>query len=220
MGVWRADRFYKMFNVLEKIIIWALAVIAKFKYAGIFLTMSLESAAIPIPSEVVLPFSGFLASSGRLNFWLIITVATLANLTGAIAIYLVGFYGGRTLLERYGRYVLVHKDEIAKMDSWLGKHGAGVAFFSRLLPGIKTFSSLIIGAGKINFRKFFFYTLAGSFVWNLPLTYLGFAAGNNWDFLRPYFRKFDFVILAAIIVAVILFVFKHVHKLKKLRRHP
>lgn len=197
-----------------------MGLVDKFGYWGIFLMMTLESAAIPIPSEVVLPFSGFLASSGHLYFWLVVFVATLANLTGATIIYFVGFFGGRAILERYGKYVLISAESISRMDRWLARYEAHVAFFSRLLPGVRTFSSLLIGAGKINFKKFLWYTLAGSFIWNLPLTYVGFITGNNWDFLRPYFQKFELVILAAILIVAILFVFRQVHKFRKFNRHP
>jgi membrane protein DedA with SNARE-associated domain len=106
------------------------------------------------------------------------------------------------------------------MDGWLERYGAHTAFFSRLLPGVRTFSSLVIGAGKVNFKKFFGYTLAGSFLWNLPLAYAGFVTGNNWEFLRPYFRKFELIILAAIVIALILLVFSRIHKIKKFREHP
>jgi membrane protein DedA with SNARE-associated domain len=192
----------------------------KFGYGGIFLTMALESAAIPIPSEIVLPFGGFLASGGSLSFWLVVLTATLANLAGGTAIYFVGLFGGRAILERYGKYVLVSSASISKMDHWLKHYGSHTAFFSRLLPGVRTFSSLVIGAGKVNFNKFFWYTLAGSFLWNLPLAYAGFAAGSHWNFLQPYFRKFELIILAAIIVAIILFIFKQVHKFRRFREHP
>lgn len=192
----------------------------KFDYWGIFFTMVLESAAIPIPSEVVLPFAGFLASSGHLHFWSVVFVATIANITGATIIYFVGLFGGRAILERYGKYVLVSSESISRMDRWLARYEAHVVFFSRLLPGVRTFSSLLIGAGKINFKKFICYTLAGSFIWNLPLAYVGFVAGNNWDLLRPYFQKFELVILAAIVIVVVLFVSRQIHKLRKFSKHP
>jgi len=207
-------------TIIEQIISWAVELVRISGYWGIFFTMILESAAVPIPSEVVLPFSGFLASSWHLHFWFIIIAATLANLIGATVIYFVGFFGGRAVLEHYGKYVLVSSESISKMDRWLARYEAHTAFFSRLLPGIRTFSSLLIGAGRINFKKFIFYTLAGSFIWNLPLTYVGFIAGNNWDFLRPYFQKFELIILAVAVIAVILFVFKQIHKLKKFSKHP
>jgi len=200
-----------LFTIIEQIINWALALVSKFGYGGIFFTMMLESAAIPIPSEVVLPFSGFLASSGRFSFWLIVFVATIANLTGVTIIYFVGFFGGRKILERYGKYLLISTESISKMDRWLDRYEAQVAFFSRLLPGVRTFSSLLIGAGKINFKKFICYTLAGSFIWNLPLTYVGLITGNNWNFLRPYFQKFELAILAAFLIIVIWFIFKKIY---------
>ncbi len=209
-----------MSTIIEQIVSWAVGLVDKFGYGGIFFTMALESAAIPIPSEVVLPFGGFLASSGHLHFWLVVFVATLANLTGATVIYFVGLFGGRAVLERYGKYVLVSAESISRMDNWLERYGAHTAFFSRLLPGVRTFSSLVIGAGRVSFGKFFGYTLAGSFLWNLPLAYAGLVAGNNWELLRPYFRKFELIILAAILIAVILFIFRQVHKFKKFSRHP
>ena len=141
--------------IIEQIISWALALVSKFGYGGIFFTMMLESAAIPIPSEVVLPFSGFLASSGRLNFWLVVFVATLANLAGSTILYWVGFFGGQPILEKYGKYALIHRDDIQKLDRWLKKYGAKLAFVSRLLPGIRTFSSIVLGTGRLNFNKFF-----------------------------------------------------------------
>jgi membrane protein DedA with SNARE-associated domain len=202
---------FTIFTIIEQIINWALALVSKFGYGGIFFTMMLESAAIPIPSEVVLPFSGFLASSGRFSFWLIVFVAAAANLTGATIIYFIGFFGGRTILERYGKYLLISTESISKMDRWLDRYEAQVAFFSRLLPGVRTFSSLLIGAGKINFKKFIFYTLAGSFIWNLPLAYVGLITGNNWNFLRPYFQKFELAILAAFLIIVIWFIFKKIY---------
>ncbi len=209
-----------MFTIVEQIISWAMGLVDKFGYWGIFFTMALESAAIPIPSEVVLPFGGFLASSGHLHFWLIVFVATLANLTGAVVIYFVGLFGGRAVLERYGKYVFISAESVLRMDNWLERYGAHTAFFSRLLPGVRTFSSLIIGAGRVNFGKFFGYTLAGSFLWNFPLVYAGLIAGKNWDFLRPYFQKFELVILAAILIVVILFVFRQIHKLRRFSEHP
>lgn len=121
--------------IIEQIISWALALVGKFGYWGIFFAMTLESAAIPIPSEIVLPFSGFLASSGHMYFWFVVIIATAANLIGATIIYLVGFFGGRVILERYGKYVLILPESISKMDRWLERYGAQTAFFSRLLPG-------------------------------------------------------------------------------------
>lgn len=204
-----------MFNILEKIVSWALSLISAFGYGGIFLTMGLESALVPIPSEIVLPFSGFLASTGRFNLWLVVAIATLANLTGALVVYWIGFWGGQPVLERYGRFFLIHKDDISKMDSWLEKYEARIAFFSRLLPGVRTFSSLIIGVSRVNVLKFITYTVAGSFIWNLGLAYIGFFAGEKWNFLVPYFRRFEIIIGLVIILGIIYFVYQHLKRFKR-----
>jgi membrane protein DedA with SNARE-associated domain len=201
--------------LLEQIISWALAIIAKFGYGGLFVTMGLESALIPIPSEVVLPFCGFLASSGKMNLWLVVIVATLANLVASILIFYVGYFGGRPLVRKYGKYVFIHEDDIERMDNWVGKNGEKVAFFSRLLPGVRGFSSLVLGVTKINFKKFFIFTFLGSFVWNLPLAYIGFITGKNWNLLHPYFQKFEFVILGLIIIALAIFIYKHIGRFRK-----
>lgn len=207
-----------MSSIIEQIITWALRLIDKFGYAGIFFTMMLESALIPIPSEVVLPFGGFLASSGQLNFWLVVLVATMANLFGSIILYIIGFFGGQPFLEKYGKYVLIHRDDIANLDHLLDKYGTKLAFFSRLLPGIRGFSSIVLGTGRLNFKKFFIYTLIGSFVWNLPLAYVGLVTGKNWNFLQPYFHKFELIIAALIIIAIAIFIFKHIRRFKRLNR--
>lgn len=201
-----------MTNFLEKILSWAVALVAKFGYGGIFLTMALESAAIPIPSEVVLPFAGFLASSGKLSFWLIILAASLANLTGAVAIYWVGVCGGRPLLKKYGHYLLISEYEISKVEKWMDHYQEKAAFISRLLPGVRTFSSLLFGAVRTNFKKFVGYTLAGSFLWNLALAYIGLVTGDRWGTLRPYFQKFELAIAAVILILIIIFLYRHFKK--------
>jgi membrane protein DedA with SNARE-associated domain len=201
-----------MIHLIEKIATWAVELIAKTGYTGLFVTMALESAAIPIPSEVVVPFGGFLASEGRFNFAWVVLVVTLANLTGSMLLYFAGVFGGRPLLERYGKYVLIHRADIEKMDFWLQKYGKRVAFFSRLLPGMRTFSSIVIGAGGIKFPIFFWYTLIGSLVWNLLWAYAGYLAGANWNQFQPYVRKFDFLIIFLIAAGIIYFVWRHIKK--------
>lgn len=202
-------------NILETIAGWGLDLVSNFGYGGLFLTMALESAAIPIPSEVVVPFGGFLASSGRFYFWLVVWVTTLGNLAGSLLLYFAGYYGGRPILEKYGKYVLVHRDDIDKMDHWLQNHGARVALFSRMIPGVRTFSSLVIGAGKVKVATFFWYTLLGSFGWNLLWAYAGFVAGSNWDQFQPYIRRFDYLIVGVIVIAAMIFAARHFREFKK-----
>ncbi|TSC91571.1 MAG: putative Protein dedA [Parcubacteria group bacterium Licking1014_17] len=204
-----------MGGILGSLASWALGVISHFGYAGIFVTQFLESALIPIPSEIVLPFSGFLAATGRFNFWLVMLAATLANTLGSSLIFLLGWYGGRPLVEKHGHFLFIHTDDILKVDKWAAKHGLWVAFVSRLLPGIRTVSGIALGSMRIPFWRFLLPTILGSFLWNLWLAYVGFKAGNNWEFLAPYFKKFEYVIIALIVIGLVWYVWRHIKKGKK-----
>ena len=203
-----------MEHLIEIIIHWALGLIEQFGYGGIGITQALESFLIPIPSEVVLPFGGFLASTGALAFWGVVAVATLGNMIGCLIGYVVGRHGGRPLLERYGRYVLVFPVDIIRFDDLIRRRGRTVAFIARVLPGVRTFSSVIIGSFNIRFSVFFWYTLVGSFLWNLPLAYVGYKVGKNWNFLRPYIHKFDILIVILGLVVVGYFLYHQIRKLK------
>jgi membrane protein DedA with SNARE-associated domain len=201
-----------MEHLIEIIVTWTLDVIETFGYYGIFFTQTLESIAFPIPSEIVLPFSGYLATTGTFSFWSVVIVATLANLLGSIIGYYIGATGGRYLLEKYGKYILISSDSIAKMDSLLQRRGELVAFIARMLPGIRTFSSIIIGSGKMRYSVFFWYTILGSFIWNLGLAYVGYKVGEEWNILQPYFHKIEIVIGVAIIGFVAWYVYTNVRK--------
>jgi membrane protein DedA with SNARE-associated domain len=176
-------------------------------YLGIFVTMAMESAALPIPSEIVMPFAGFVAFQGKLDFWGIIVAGTLGNLIGSILLYYVGLKGGRPALMRYGKYLLVSEREIKIAENWFRKFGSKVIFFSRMLPIVRTFVSLPAGAAKMDIKKFSFYTLVGSVPWNIALTYIGFVLGENWQQIEGAFRAFDLVIvgIGVIVLAYIVY---------------
>ena len=176
-------------------------------YLGIFVTMAMESAALPIPSEIVMPFAGFVAFQGKLDFWGIIVAGTLGNLIGSILLYYVGLKGGRPALMRYGKYLLVSEREIKIAEEWFRKFGSKVIFFSRMLPIVRTFVSLPAGAAKMDIKKFSFYTLVGSVPWNIALTYIGFVLGENWQQIEGAFRAFDLVIvgIGVIVLAYIVY---------------
>jgi len=196
-------------NLIETIVTWSLRQINVFGYGGLFLTMMLESMAIPIPSEVIVPFGGWLAASGRFSFWLVVVVTTLANLVGALILYFIGYYLGTAFLHRWGKYILVHPDDLRKLDSWLQRYGAPAAFIARLIPGTRTFSAVVFGAGETRLHTFVLYTFLGSFAWNLPWTYLGYKAGANWQKFQPYIRQIDYLIVAIILLLAIIYVFRH-----------
>lgn len=190
-----------MIELISYISEWALGIIERTGYAGIFVLSALESAAIPIPSEVVVPFSGFLAMSGKFSLWGVVGVATLANLAGSIALFLIGKSGGRRILEQYGKYVLIHKKDLDRADVWFNRHGVKAVFFSRMLPVVRTFISLPAGVAGMNVWKFSAFTFLGALPWNLVLAVVGYKAGENWNLLHNYFRKAD-VFIAILIIAL------------------
>lgn len=184
-------------------------------YGGIFVLMTLESALLPIPSEVTMPFAGFLAHGGHLNFWLVILVGTMGNLVGSLGAYAVGFFLEESvvlqLVRKYGKFILVSEHEYTRAVRWFATYGNPIAFFSRLLPAVRTFISLPAGLAEMNIWKFSFYTFLGSFIWSTFLTWIGFYLGVQWNSLEPYFRKFQLVIVVLLVVGVLWYVN---HKLK------
>ena len=189
-----------------------MSVIDKTGYVGVFVLSMLESAAIPIPSEVVVPFAGFLASSGRFGFWAVVFAATLANLAGSIVLFLIGRSGGRWILERYGKYVFIHQKDLDLGDRWFSKYGSAAVFFGRMLPVVRTFVSLPAGIAKMNFKKFTAFTFLGALPWNFMLALIGLKLGDNWEVLHPYFQKLNYGIVFLIVLAVVWYIVKHKHK--------
>ena len=165
--------------------------------------MMLESTLIPIPSEVVIPFAGFLAYMGEMNIWLIVLVSTFANLTGSIIAYVIGKYLGRGFIERYGKYVLLNMKHLELVERWFDKYGSLTVLFSRMLPVIRTYNALPAGMGKMNIFKFCLYTFLGSIPWNLALVFVGYLLKENWNTLERYSLYID--ILAILVVAAVIF---------------
>ncbi|OGZ58692.1 MAG: hypothetical protein A3F94_00720 [Candidatus Spechtbacteria bacterium RIFCSPLOWO2_12_FULL_38_22] len=183
-------------------------------YLGVTVLMVLESANIPIPSEIIMPFSGFLVTRGIFVLWLLIVVGALGNLVGSLLSYYLGVYGGRKFLEKYGRFIFIHKRDIELADKLFARWGSSVVFFSRILPIVRTFISFPAGIARMNIWKFSFYTLAGSLIWSALLAYVGFWAGENWHFLSPYFRKFDWLIVSLVLVGTVWWVTRYVRKIR------
>jgi membrane protein DedA with SNARE-associated domain len=180
----------------------------------VFVTMVAESACIPIPSEVVVPYGGFLAGEGHTHLWMVIVVACVANIVGSMIAYVVGRYGGRALFVRYGRYVGISAHHVDRADHWCGRYGPATVFFTRMMPGVRTFISLPAGIAKMPVIKFLLYSLAGSVIWNTALAYLGWgfyrALGQDgWNKLQDTFRRYNniwYVVLAVVVVAIVAFV--------------
>lgn len=188
--------------MLETLFMFVVNLLKPLGYWGIALGMALESACIPLPSEIVLPFGGFLAASGQITFTEAVLAGQLGGLLGSIVAYMVGKYGGRGLLERYGKYVLISTHEMDVADRWFAQKGEATVFFSRLLPGVRTFISLPAGIAGMNFGRFLFYSFLGMLPWSFLFTYAGFKLGENWYVVREYLHKFDAVIIVALLAMV------------------
>lgn len=176
--------------------------IAGFGYWGIAVAMALESACIPIPSEVILPFGGYLVARGDLTFWGVVMAGTVGGTIGSIAAYLVGLYGGRPFLARYGRYVFLSQEHLATADRWFARYGQATVFFTRLMPVVRTFISLPAGITRMPFGRFVVYTFLGSLPWSWLLTWVGARLGERWETLGALFHRLDLVIVAALAVMV------------------
>ena len=191
---------------------FVITTISTLGYGGVVLFMAIESAAIPLPSEIIMTFAGFLVTVGRFNIWLVALAGAVGNLLGSIITYYIGKYGGRPLVEKYGRYVLIHRDDLDQAERWTLKYGSVGIFFSRLLPVIRTYISLPAGVIGMNFGKFVAYSFAGAYLWSLFLAYIGMVWGEHWGEIGKYFEKFDILILAVIMVGVIWFIRRHLKR--------
>jgi membrane protein DedA with SNARE-associated domain len=196
-------------HLLEWLSAIATGLIETLGHWGVFLGMIIESACIPLPSEVIMLFGGFKAEEGLLTFWGVVWAGVLGNVVGSILTYYIGAYGGRQFLQKYGKYVLINEKHIDTADRWFAKYGDWAAFFGRNLPVIRTFISLPCGIARMNFWKFLIFTFVGCLPWNYALTYLGFKLGSNWATVEPYIKPFSYGILGMLILLVIWFILKN-----------
>jgi membrane protein DedA with SNARE-associated domain len=192
--------------ILEFLAAFIIAVISSTGYLGIVLLMGIESACIPLPSEVIMPFSGYLVSVGRFRLaWVAVAGALGCNL-GSLVAYYVGSLGGRPLVEKYGRYVLVTRHDLQMADRFFARYGDWAVFIARLLPVIRTFIALPAGVARMNVVRFHIYTFLGSLPWCWVLAYAGLKLGEHWRELRHYFHRFDTVIGILIVIGAIWFI--------------
>lgn len=196
-------------KILEPIAQWVISVISSMGYAGIVITMAIESACMPLPSEIIMPFSGYLVTTGRFSLFWTGVAGAVGCVIGSVLAYWVGIWGGRPFLEKYGKYILVSHRDLETADRFFKKYGDLSIFISRLLPVIRTFISLPAGIARMNFTKFVIYTFLGSFLWCLGLAYVGMVLGANWETIRVYVRGADIFIVILIVAGIIYFVYRH-----------
>ena len=196
-------------KIIAALSAFIISVISTGGYLGIVLLMAIESACIPLPSEIIMPFSGYLVYVGRFKLLWVATMGALGCNLGSAVAYAVGYYGGRPLVEKYGSYILLSRHELDWTERFFARYGNSTVFVSRLLPVIRTFIALPAGVARMNQVKFHFYTFIGSWPWCLGLAYVGMKLGQRWDTdprLRIWFHRFDAVILAAILISIVVFV--------------
>ena len=181
-------------------------------YPGVVLMMGIESACIPLPSEIIMPFSGYLVYTGRFNLWAVSAAGAAGCVLGSLVAYYAGMWGGRPFIEKYGRYVLISLHDLNVADRWFARRGELIVFASRLLPVIRTFIAFPAGVAKMNLSRFVVYTFVGSFPWCLGLAYVGQKLGEQWDkndTLKTWFHRSDFVIGIIGVLAVVWWVRRH-----------
>ncbi|MDO8524289.1 MAG: DedA family protein [bacterium] len=194
--------------ITEILIQYITALISLGGYFFVFLAMFLEGIIFPIPSEAVLAFTGFLVAKGTFSFWIAVIVSSIGSFLCALVYYLIGYFGFKPFILKYGKYVFLKSKDIEKTEKFFDKHGQKAIFLSRFVPIIRQLGALPAGGAKMNFGKFSFFTILGAFIWNSVFILLGISLKQNWQKLEQYTKYFDYIFLIAIIIALIIFIIK------------
>ncbi len=205
----------KIFAALAAIVIGTIQTLG---YGGVVLLMAIESACIPLPSEVIMPFSGYLVSRGVLDLWLVSVAGAVGCVIGSVVAYYAGAWGGRPLVERYGKYVLISAHDLDLADRFFDRWGQIAVLVARLLPVVRTFIAFPAGVARMRMVPFLVYTFVGSFVWSLGLAWIGVVLGENWGTLKVYFHRFDFAIAVLLVVGAVWWVWRHLRSTRSAGR--
>lgn len=201
--------------MIQTFIDWLVNIITTVGYPGVALSVFIESFFAPIPSEIILPFSGFVASTGTLNIYLVILVATFAAYLGTLPFYFIGMWGEKyvfKLLERYGKYLFIEKQDVDWAFGLFEKHGSKIVLLGRLIPIVRSLISLPAGVAKMKFVVFSVYTLIGALVWNTLLAYAGFLLADSWEMVGDFVSQYEDIILIVAVGVFALYMFRGVFK--------
>jgi len=196
-------------NVLALIGVWGITIISNLGYLGIFILMALESMIFPIPSEIVMPFAGFLIAQGQFSFAGILIFSSLGSLLGSLLSYYIGKFGGHRFILKYGKYLLLDEHDLQKTETWFATKGERTIFIGRFIPIVRHLISLPAGVGKMNLRRFSIYTLLGAACWNMLLAYAGYVSGKNWAVIRHYTEPVSIIVAVLLVIAFLWFVLRH-----------
>ena len=198
--------------IISAIFSFIAGLISGISYLGIFILMALESMITPIPSELVMPFAGFLVSQGKLSLVAVILAGTLGSLAGSLISYYTGYFGGRPFVLKVGRYLLLHESDLRWTEGFFRKHGEKTIFICRFIPAVRHVISIPSGVGKMDIKKFSAYTFAGSLIWVSILTYSGILLEDNWKQLYSFTEKFDIIVIVFILILIGIFVRRHIKR--------
>jgi len=201
-----------MHSILSSVGHFVITTISTLGYPGVALLMGIGAFNIPIPSEIIMPFSGYLASTGQFSLVLVTLVAAAGWLIGTHASYFLGLYGGRPLIAKYGKYILVSEEDIARGERWFARFGEVTVFIGQILPVIRNFISISAGINKIRYWQFISFTFVGASVWSFILALIGYKLGENWESIKIYFQRLDWVVIILIILALGFWIYRHVVK--------
>ena len=208
-----------MLDALDAIVLPFLeSLYERFGYVGVVIAMTIESCAIPLPSELILPFAGWSVSRGLIepltsspwSYWGAVLAGVLGNTLGSLASYAIGAYGGRPLVERYGKYVLISAHDLEVAERWFARFGEVTVFFSRMLPLVRTFISVPAGIARMPLWRFTLFSILGTVPWVMLLVWGGMQLGDHWLELKQSLKGLDYLVAAAILAAVGFFVWRHV----------
>ncbi len=205
--------------MIESIVNFLVWIVKRYSWTGVLISMVMESACLPVPSEVVMPLAGF-ALCENLNCILYASIiASIANLIGSWIAYTVGYYGGRTIIVKYGKYLLITKEDYLRAENFFSKYGGLAILIGRMLPIARTVISLPAGVFSMNPLKFTIYTMVGSIPWNFTLTYLGYYLSENWHLIVDYLKYLDYLLVVLLVIFIAIFIMKRMGKLsyRKLR---
>ena len=201
--------------IVEKLVDYIVVLMSNGGYLTLFFLMALESMIAPVPSEIVMPFAGYLVLQNQFNLWIAILASSLGSLFGSIFSYYVGFYGGRPLILKFGKYLLLDEEHLKWTEKWFKRQGDKTIFISRFVPVIRHLISIPAGISKMSITKFAFYTTIGASIWNFILLYAGLKLGQNWDKIHKFSKELDIVFVAIVILLFAHFVWKYHKKNEK-----
>ncbi|MDX1253100.1 MAG: DedA family protein [Gammaproteobacteria bacterium] len=202
--------------MIEKIIAllagFIIATISRIGYGGVVLLMAIESACIPLPSEIIMPFAGYLVFTGEMELWAVAMAGAVGCVLGSLVAYYAGAWGGRPMVEKYGKYILVSAHDLVIADRWFQRYGDITIFAGRLLPVIRTFIAFPAGISKMRMGRFVIYTFVGSYIWSWGLAWIGMKLGENWNTLGVYFHRFDALIGVILLAGLIWYIRRHFNR--------